>query len=304
MEATKISAAIKRLRTLNKAILKKGCFEAFIFRMEDAPIIVEEIGRLREVTFRQVGEGTGKCRDNDGFDTTYLHLVLWDEMAQALVGAYRIGLVDDLLEISGPTGLYTSTLFDWNESFLRRHRQSLELGRSFVVPDYQKNFWALHLLWKALGKFLSENPFYRYLFGPVSISGALPLKVQTQLVECLKHHHGDYVLTFPGPVAKAKKEFVTSGATYCFGVNEPLTLLDVQKYIQNSSNPTFKVPPLLKHYVALGGELLSVNIDESFQNSVDCLFILDLFRSNQFLLSRYVEKVALSRLAQNLNRNS
>jgi putative hemolysin len=292
-------AEIQSLRTHGKKILKKGYFEAFIFRRSDAPSIVEELGRLREITFRAVGEGTGKGKDLDQFDSAYLHLALWDESSQELVGSYRIGLVDELLESSGPDGLYTSTLFKWDPTFLQTHRNSLELGRSFVVEKYQKNFWSLHLLWKALGQFISENTKYRYLFGPVSISGALPTTTQSILVRFLEDNHANRVpldrLVLAAPknkfVPKAPEDTETNRSTM-----SPRSPLEVRKLIQSSVDPGFKVPPLLKHYAALGGEVLGFNVDSNFQNSIDCLFFLDLAKANPSILKRYLRKESIDQI--------
>ncbi len=134
------------------------------------PHVLREIGRLRELSFRAANEGTGKSMDLDRFDDHYLHLFIWNAEAAEIVGAYRIGATDRILERHGRQGLYSSTLFDSCMAFFRRLGPALELGRSFVRPEYQRSYSPLLLLWKGIGSYIAREPRYRTLFGPVSIS--------------------------------------------------------------------------------------------------------------------------------------
>lgn len=277
-----LTREIDRLRSLNKCLVKKDSFEAFIFARREAPHLVEELGRLRELTFREVGEGTGKARDLDRFDEDYLHLALWDQSKSALVGSYRLGLVDRILKAHGADGLYTSTLFSWDVEFLKKHPNSIELGRSFVSLDYQKNFWALHMLWQALGQFIHNNPKYRYLFGPVSISGKLHTTTQAILVKFLSDNHAPSGIQ-SRPVVEAKRKLELPPAS-----QQPKSIRDAQRMIQESVDPSFRVPPLLKHYSALGGEVLGFNVDAEFQDSIDCLFFVDLHKADPDTVGRYI----------------
>ena len=137
---------------------------------EQIPHVLREIGRLRELSFRAANEGTGKSMDLDRFDDHYLHLFIWNAEAAEIVGAYRVGATDRILERHGRQGLYSSTLFDSRMEFFRRLGPALELGRSFVRPEYQRSYSPLLLLWKGIGSFIARHPRYRTLFGPVSIS--------------------------------------------------------------------------------------------------------------------------------------
>lgn len=276
-----LSREIENLRKLNKCLVKKDSFEAFIFARSEAPHIVEELGRLRELTFREVGEGTGNSRDLDRFDETYLHLVLWDNCKSALVGSYRMGLVDKVFSTQGAEGLYTNTLFSWDVEFLKTHLNSIELGRSFVALDYQKSFWSLHLLWQALGQFIANNPKYRYLFGPVSISGTLPATTQSILVKFLLDNHSSSEVN--APVVEPKRKLDIPVAS-----EQPKSMREAQRMIQESVDPEFRVPPLLKHYSSLGGEVLGFNVDPDFQDSIDCLFFVDLQKADPSIVKRYI----------------
>jgi len=153
-----------------RKLLANGEFDVLCVSAQEAPMCLREIGRLRELTFRKAGEGTGKSLDLDDFDKDYQHLFLWDRNASEIVGAYRIGRTDKLLAKRGVKGIYTSTLFRLRPEFLERLDPALEMGRSFVRPERQKSYAPLLLLWKGLARMVVLNPEYRYLFGPVSVS--------------------------------------------------------------------------------------------------------------------------------------
>ena len=149
---------------------------------EEIPLVLREIGRLREITFRAVGEGTGLPRDLDRFDETYKHLFVFDDASGMVVGAYRVGLADELVATQGLGGLYTSRLFEYEPTELRRLIPGIELGRSFVRAEYQRHPASLLLLWHGIGGFTGANPRYRYLFGTASISDTYPSVTRMRLV--------------------------------------------------------------------------------------------------------------------------
>ncbi|MDB5302484.1 MAG: hypothetical protein JWM97_33, partial [Phycisphaerales bacterium] len=139
-------------------------------RATQIPHLLREIGRLREITYRATGEGTGRPSDLDDFDTWYHHLFVWHKTSRELVGAYRLGATDEIVTTRGERGLYTATLFRYRPGLIERLGPALELGRSFVRAEYQKSYAPLLMLWKGIGRFVVENPQYKTLFGPVSIS--------------------------------------------------------------------------------------------------------------------------------------
>ena len=141
---------------------------------------------MRELTFREAGEGTGRSVDLDRFDLYYMHLFLWDKEKSELVGAYRLAPVDRVIERFGTKGLYTSTLFTYKETFFRHMGDAVELGRSFVRTEYQKSYFPLFLLWKGIARFMGLNPQYRILFGAVTISDMYSPASRQLIVSFLK----------------------------------------------------------------------------------------------------------------------
>jgi hypothetical protein len=146
------------------------------------PNVLREIGRLREISFRQAGEGTGSSIDIDEFDSRYYHLFIWNRAQNEIAGAYRLAGTDDIVSRHGKNGLYTNTLFRFSPDFFNRIHPALELGRSFVRPEYQKSYLPLLLLWKGIGHFVAQRPWYRVLFGPVSISASYTSMSQSLIV--------------------------------------------------------------------------------------------------------------------------
>ncbi|HAE87046.1 TPA: glycerol acyltransferase, partial [Candidatus Marinimicrobia bacterium] len=152
-------------------LLKNREYSVIYAKVDDIPFSVRELGRLREITFRDVGEGTGKSLDLDIFDEYYYHLIVWNHVKKEIVGAYRLGPTDEIIRKYGPSGLYTSTLFRYKAGIFDKMGPSLELGRSFIRKEYQKKYAPLLLLWKGISLFIVRNPHYVNLFGPVSITG-------------------------------------------------------------------------------------------------------------------------------------
>jgi putative hemolysin len=172
-------------------LIDDGGFEVFCARASSIPAALEEIGRLRAVTYRAAGEGTGRAIDLDQFDDRYLHLFAWDRSARRIVGAYRIGETDRIVSRDGVAGLYTRSLFRYDERLVGRLSPALELGRSFVRPEYQRNYGALLSLWKGIGRFVAGNPKYRVLFGTVSISTRYADSTHQLLMQFLSQNHRD-----------------------------------------------------------------------------------------------------------------
>jgi putative hemolysin len=151
-------------------LVQQGDNSVYIVEANRLPNVVREIGRLREVTFRETGEGTGRAIDLDRFDSYYRHLFVWNHTNREIVGAYRLGQSDLILKNFGQNGFYTTTLFSYKRKFLDEITPALEMGRSFVRPEYQKSYAPLLLLWRGIGAYVCRNPQYKTLFGPVSIS--------------------------------------------------------------------------------------------------------------------------------------
>lgn len=268
-------------------LVKTDSMRVYAATPDQIPWLLREIGRLREVTFRSVGEGTGQSSDVDIFDSYYLHIFSWNSQSNEVVGAYRLGLSDDILRRYGPKGLYTHTLFRYDARFVRRIAPAIELGRSFVREEYQRSFSALLLLWKGIALFVARHPRYRYLYGPVSISADYAQLSRAVLVQYLRTHR------YAGDLARLVKPRSPFRAT--LGPREHVSLirhtddLDQLSDLVSALEADDKgVPILLKQYLKMGGVLLGFNVDASFNNSLDGLILVDLVKSGEKLLTRYM----------------
>ncbi|MEX2516601.1 MAG: lysophospholipid acyltransferase family protein [Gammaproteobacteria bacterium] len=179
-----LRAEIAHLGT-NNLLLEQNGMQVYIARASQIPWLLQELGRLREITFRAVGEGTGRAIDLDIYDTYYRHLFIWHAEKAEIVAAYRLALVDEVVAEYGLKGLYTHSLFRYGKRLLQEIEPALELGRSFVRAEYQRQFTPLSLLWKGIGCFMVRNPRYSKLFGPVSISADYDRISRQLLVDCL-----------------------------------------------------------------------------------------------------------------------
>jgi len=243
----------------------------------EMPNIMTELGRLREVTFREVGEGTNRKIDVDEFDLYYNQLFIWDEEQKTIVGAYRVGKGKEILDRYGKKGFYIQSLFKIDNGFLPILGQSIELGRSFIVKEYQRKPLPLFLLWKGILYFLIKNPEYRYLIGPVSISSRFSNFSKGLIINFMKANYYDHEFarlitprnTFKVPVSKDDTEVI-------FEKSNDLNKLD--KFIQDIESDEFRMPVLLKKYIKLNGKIIGFNVDPKFNNALDGLLILDLFQ--------------------------
>lgn len=264
-----------------------GFMRVYAVASDQIPWLLREIGRLREAAFRTVGEGTGQSSDVDIFDSYYVHIFSWNTERDEVVGAYRLGLSDDILRRYGLKGLYTHTLFRYDARFLQRIAPAIELGRSFVRQEYQRSFSALLLLWKGIALFVAARPRYRYLFGPVSISSDYAQISQALLVQYLRTHR------YADNLARLVKPRLPFRAT--LGPREHVDLIrrvddldQLSDLVSGLEADAKGVPALLRQYLKMGGVLLGFNVDASFNNSLDGLILVDLVNSGEKLLSRYM----------------
>jgi putative hemolysin len=251
-----------------------------------APRVVEEIGRLREVNFRAVGEGTGRAVDLDRYDAFYVHLFVWESEEQRVLGAYRLGKTDVILAQQGRAGLYTDTLFHFCDDFLEFMCPALEMGRSFVDRAYQRHSRVLALLWRGIGRIVAQEPKYHRLFGPVSVSSlyneASRSLIATQLMNGpFRHEWSDYVLPM-------RSVTVNSGAS-CGDVNGGLTSVQTLNARVAQLEPDGKgLPTLVKEYIKLGGRFLAFSVDPDFGNALDGLVTVDLLQTEPRLLNLFM----------------
>ena len=266
---------------------KSGEMAAYIASAGEIPSVLAEIGRLRELTFRGAGEGTGKSADLDEFDPHYLHLFLWNEARQELAAAYRLAGADQVRSRFGLRGLYTATLFDYGPEFLDRLGPALELGRSFVRAEYQKSFAPLLLLWKGIGQYVSRNPRYKILFGPVSISNQYQSISRELMVSFLERYAS--FREWAGLVS-TRNPFRPSHREPGRLPKAAFDVEDLSAVVSDIEPSRAGVPVLLRQYLKLGGRLLGFNVDPKFSNALDGLILVDLTKTEPRLLERYLGK--------------
>jgi len=257
--------------------------------VEDNPI-VNEIGRLREISFRQVKEGSGKKRDIDDFDYTYEHIVLWDEKDLEIVGSYRIAKAQEIIDMFDVEGLYTSTLFNYKAEFSRYFSEGIELGRSFVQPKYW-NSRALDYLWQGIGAYLKAYPNIRYMFGPVSISRSYDDEATSLLVYFYMNYFGsqnisvEHVQSYN--VSKEKRERYDNLFARD-NYREDLVVLKNELQVRG-----YAIPTLYKQYSDLcednGVEFMDFGVDANFDNCVDGFIVVDINKLKPQKRKRYIK---------------
>jgi len=271
----------------SRRIASNNDLEVWCATQSEAPWILQELGRLREITFRAVGEGTGKARDLDLYDSYYDQLFVWNRATREIVGGYRIGAVDKIYARYGTRGLYTHTLFDFQRGLLPSLGPALELGRSFVRPEYQKSFAPLLLLWKGIAAYLVAHPQYRVLFGPVSISNDYSPASRALITGFLRAQSGD---RRRARLVRARNPLPNSGGARL--VNREAAAvgrLDALESVVASLEGDGKgVPVLLRQYLKLGAKVLGFNVDPAFGNSIDVLVAVDLMETDERVLSKYM----------------
>lgn len=251
--------------------------------------IMHEIGRLREKAFRHVGCSMGKTIDIDAYDDHYVQLFLWNKPRKEMVGGYRIGHSDEIIENQGIDGLYTRRNFIYDASLIHSVGPALELGRSFVRPKYQKDYKGLMLLWKGIGQYILQNPKYHTLFGNVSTSNRYSNFSKYLIMDYIKQYSYDvflskHVMPTNPPMGDIQLEEIEKSLLYTF-VQE---IDDVSEMISDYELSYDSVPVLLKQYLKLGGRIAGFNIDEGFGNSLESFMFVDLRKTPQKTMEFYM----------------
>ncbi len=242
------------------------------------PNTLLEIGRLREITFRAAGEGTNKSRDIDEFDLYFNHLILWDNSARRIIGSYRVGKGKEILTQYGIKGFYISTLFKIKPAFSDYLYESLELGRSFIVEDYQRKPLSLFLLWKGLLTVLHQNSDYRYLIGPVSISNDFSEFSKSMIVGFVKkNYYNPKLARYVKPRKRFKVKNDKNADTRFLIDNASDSFQKIDKVISETDRGQ-RMPVLLKKYLEINARIMGFNVDPDFNNCLDGLIILDLLK--------------------------
>ena len=273
-DASRIIAEVEALPQ-DQCLVSQGDYIVFLAGAGQIPSALEEIGRLREITFREVGEGTGAARDLDTYDTYYWHLFIWDKTAQHIVGGYRIGEGEVIYNSRGIGGFYISSLFAIDEAFGDVLRQSVELGRSFVLSEYQKKRLPLFLLWKGILYFLMKRPSCRYLIGPVSISKFYSDLSKSLIVAFVKEkyfdeHHARFIIPRK-PFTVPLQDINLQSA-----LKELQDIDALENFLEHIEPDYFRLPVLLKQYIRQNARFIGFNLDPNFNDALDGLMLLDL----------------------------
>lgn len=273
-----------------RCLAQSGSLAVYFASAAEAPTVLREIGRLREHTFRLVGEGTGKDVDLDRFDQYFWQLFAWNRASGQIAGAYRMGGTDRILPELGVKGLYTHTLFEFRHRLLKQIDPALELGRSFVVPEFQRDFAPLMLLWKGIGRFVALNPRYRRLFGAVSISDEFHTTTKQLLMAFLKANCFDSGMAEsvrPRNPPRMLPLRDIDPRRLAAVVSDMSTVEELVSEIESDGRG---VPVLLRQYLKLNAKVLGFNIDPDFGDVLDGLVMIDLTTVNRAVLDRYLGK--------------
>ncbi len=267
----------KEIETIESdKLFEVNSYNCYLTEYNKIPNIIQEIGIRREMAFRDVGEGTNNEIDLDHYDSYYKHLILWDKSKQAIVGAYRLGFGDEILKTYGRNGLYCHTLFRYKQEFEQQLKRAIELGRSFVSLEYQKDPLALMLLIKGLFYTVIRYEHVKYLIGPVSISSSYPLFYRSMMIYYLQKCHA---MPQFAKMISPKHQFVAD-----FNKVNPHSLLDnkisslekFDRFMFRMSNSKYRIPTLLKKYLKINARIIGYNVDPDFNYCVDGLILLSL----------------------------
>lgn len=257
-------------------LFEQGDFDCYLAVAGRMPNMLREISRVRELTFREVGEGTGLCCDTDEYDAYYRHLFLWDRVNRQLVGAYRVGMGGEIMKAHGRKGFYTNTLFSMNKELDPVLEQSIELGRSFIRKTYQRHRLPLFMLWQGILSVLISNPGYRYVLGPVSISNQYQELSKQLMVEFVRRYYFNHELA---KLVTAKHPYIVEEDNPDHQMLLNASQDDVRKLdriIAEIEPSSYCVPVLLKKYLQQNARIIGFNRDPQFSDALDGLMILDL----------------------------
>jgi putative hemolysin len=273
-----------------RLLVENAEFAVYAARASELPHVLDELGRLREITFRAAGEGTGRRADLDQFDAYYWHLLVWSKEKQELAGAYRAGNTDEIIHAYGIKGLYTNTVFRYDEQLFLKIGSALELGRSFVRPEYQRQYAPLLLLWKGIARFVAAHPETPVLFGAVSISNEYSSLSREMIVRYFEQREDGR--EFAGLVhARTPFRAPKLRRWDCGALCSLLRDLDeLAEPISDVEEDGKGLPILIKQYAKVGGRPVGFNLDRKFSDVVDGLVIVDLRQTDPSVLERYMGK--------------
>lgn len=255
-------------------LLTSKNYQVFLAEASEIPNILRELGRLREITFREIGEGTNKAIDLDKFDHYYHHMFLWDSVAKKIAGAYRMGLGSQIYASYGIDGFYLQDLFRFEPELHKMMSQSIEMGRAFIIKEYQQKPMPLFLLWKGIVHTTLRHPEHKYLIGGVSISNQFSNFSKSLMIEFMKSHYYDpYIAQYIHPKKEFKVKLKDADKDFIFDE----TAADLNKFdkiIDEIEPGSLRMPVLIKKYVKQNAKVIAFNVDPLFNNAVDGLMYI------------------------------
>ncbi len=270
----KILEEIKELREKDYRLLQSKNYEVFLCKAEYIHTILRELGRLREITFREVGEGTNNSLDLDIYDKYYHHMFLWDNDAQLIVGAYRMGLGAEIYKKHGINGFYLNELFRFESELYPMMAQSIEMGRAFIISSYQQKPMPLFLLWKGIVHTTLRHPEHKYLIGGVSISNQFSDFSKSLMIEFMRSHYFDpYIAQYVTPKMEYKVNLKGSDKDLIFNETES-DLNKFDKIIEDVEPGKLRLPVLIKKYIKQNAKVIAFNVDPLFNNAIDGLMYI------------------------------
>src|SRR5690554_3848627 len=265
---------IEKLRLADKRLLISKNYEVFLAKADAIPYLLQEIGRLREITFREVGEGTNNSTDLDKFDSYYHHMFLWDNEAQKMAGAYMMGLGSEIFSRFGINGFYLQDLFRFEPELYEMMSESIEMGRAFIIKEYQQRPMPLFLLWKGIVHTTLRFPEHRYLIGGVSISNKFSEFSKGLMIEFMKSNYYDpYVAQYIKPKKEYKVKLKDADKDFIFDESEA-DLNKFDKIIDEVEPGSLRIPVLIKKYIKQNAKVIAFNVDPLFNNAVDGLMYI------------------------------
>lgn len=269
-----LEGEIKQLREKDCRVLQSKNYEVFLAKQKDMPFCLNEIGRQREITFREVGEGTNNAIDLDSFDSYYHHLFLWDDDEKTIVGAYRMGLGSEIFKKYGIDGFYLQDLFRFEPELYGMMEKSIEMGRAYIVKEYQQKPMPLFLLWKGIVHTTLRHPEHKYLIGGVSISNQFSNFSKSLMIEFMKSNYWDpYVAQYIRPKKEFKVKLNDADKEFIFDETQA-DLNKFDKLISEVEPGSLRLPVLIKKYIKQNAKVVAFNVDPLFNNSVDGLMYI------------------------------
>ncbi|MFT7351336.1 MAG: putative hemolysin [Flavobacterium sp.] len=265
---------VEKLRIDGSRLLQSKNYEVFFTEAKNIPNILHELGRLREITFREVGEGTNESIDLDKFDQYYHHMFLWDDTSKKIAGAYRMGLGSHIYPKYGIEGFYLNDLFRFEPELNDMMHQSIEMGRAFIIKEYQLKPMPLFLLWKGIVHLTMHYPEHKYLIGGVSISNQFTDFSKSLMIEFMKSHYYDpYVAQYINPKKEFKVKLKDADKDFVFNETEA-DLNKFDKIIDEVEPGNLRLPVLIKKYIKQNARVVAFNVDPLFNNAVDGLMYI------------------------------